>query len=72
MAVQDNEAGMVQKRKIIELDDFEHRVLMEALAMQRNEMLSNQMPAGDISDLLLKVIDAPTKKKKVRDERNER
>ena len=72
MAVQDNEAGMVQKRKIIELDDFEHRVLMEALAKQRNEMLSNQMPAGDIGDLLLKVIDAPTKKKKVRDERNER
>lgn len=72
MAVQDNEAGMVQKRKIIVLDDFEHRVLMEALAKQRNEMLSNQMPAGDISDLLLKVIDAPTKKKKVRDERNER
>ena len=58
-------------KRIIEVDDFEHRVMMEALANRRNHLIEEKKPTGDISDVLLKVIDAPYKKKKAR-EREER
>ncbi len=55
------------ERRVIEVDDFEHRVMMEALADRRNDYIAEQKPTEDVSDLLLKVIDAPTKKQKKRD-----
>ena len=57
----------MNERRIIEVDDFEHRVMMEALADRRNDFLAEQKPTEDVSELLLKVIDAPTKKNKKRD-----
>lgn len=53
------------KRTIV--DDFEYRVLIEALADRRNDFIAGEKPADDVSDLLLKVIDAPTKKEKKRE-----
>ena len=58
-------------KRNIEVDDFEHRVMMEALANRRNHLIEEKKPTEDISDVLLKVIDAPYKKKKAR-EREER
>lgn len=58
---------MMGERRVIEVDDFEHRVMMEALADRRNDYIAEQKPTEDVSDLLLKVIDAPTKKQKKRD-----
>ena len=58
-------------KRIIEVDDFEHRVMMEALANRRKHLIEEKKPTEDISDVLLKVIDAPYKKKKAR-EREER
>ena len=58
-------------KRIIEVDDFEHRVMMEALVNRRNHLIEEKKPTEDISDVLLKVIDAPYKKKKAR-EREER
>lgn len=54
-------------RRVIEVDDFQHRVMMEALADRRNDFIAANKPTEDVSDLLLKVIDAPTKKSKKRD-----
>ncbi len=62
---------MAEKR-IIEVDDFEHRVMMKALADQRNDCLEEDKPTDDLSKVLLKVIDAPTKKEKRKKERDER
>ena len=45
--------------------------MMEALANRRNHLIEEKKPTEDISDVLLKVIDAPYKKKKAR-EREER
>ena len=56
----------MSERRIIEVDDFEHRVMMEALADRRNDLIAEKKPAEDVSDLLLKVIDAPAKKNKKR------
>lgn len=58
--------------RLIEVDDFEHRVLMRVLADKRNDYIGERKPTEDVNKLLLKVIDAPHKKhkeEKVRDER---
>lgn len=61
----------MNERRVIEVDDFQHRVMMEALADRRNDFIAENKPTEDVSDLLLKIIDAPTKKSKKR-EREER
>ena len=58
---------MAEKR-VVELTDFEHRVMMKALADQRNERLSTE----DLSEIILKVIDAPTEKERKKQKREER
>ena len=57
----------MNERRVIEVDDFQHRVMMEALADRRNDFIAANKPTEDVSDLLLKVIDAPTKKSKKRE-----
>ena len=54
-------------KRVIEVSDYEHRVMMEALNDRRNDFIFENKPTEDVSDLLLKVIDAPTKRKKDRD-----
>ncbi len=54
-------------RRVIEVSDYEHRVMMEALNDRRNDFIFENKPTEDVSDLLLKVIDAPSKRKKDRD-----
>ena len=56
---------MDTKKYEIEVDDFEHRMLVQALSEKRNELISEGKSTEDINDLLLRVIDAkPVKKKK--------
>ena len=50
---------MTEKKRRIVVTDFEHRLLVKALAQFRNELLRTGKPAEDINDLILKVIDAP-------------
>ena len=56
---------MNTKKYEIEVDDFEHRMLVQALSEKRNELIAEGKSTADINDLLLRVIDAkPVKKKK--------
>ena len=49
----------------IEVDDFEHRMLVQALSEKRNELIAEGKSTEDINTLLLKAIDAkPVKKKR--------
>ena len=59
----------MSERRVIEVDDYQHRVMMEARADRRNDFIAENKPTEDVSDLLLKVIDAPTKKKRDREAR---
>ena len=56
----------MENRKFkIEVDDFEHRVLIQALSERRNQLIAEGKSTEDITALLLKAIDAkPVKKKK--------
>ena len=62
---------MAEKR-VVELTDFEHRVMMKALSDQRNERLSKEQSTEDLSEIILKVIDAPTEKERKKQKREER
>ena len=55
---------MDTKKYEIEVDDFQHRFIIQALSEKRNELIAEGKSTEDINDLLLKVIDAKQKKKK--------
>ena len=59
-------------KKVITLDDFEQRLMVSGLMDFRNDLLKEEKPTEDINDLILKVIDAPTKKEKRKADREER
>lgn len=63
---------MAEEKKVLTLDEFEQRLMVSGLMDFRNDLLKDDKPTEDINDLILKVIDAPTKKEKRRTEREER
>ena len=63
---------MAEAKKVLTLDEFEQRLMVSGLMDFRNDLLKDDKPTEDINDLILKVIDAPTKKEKRRAEREER
>ena len=68
----DNGKYMADEKKVITLDDFEQRLMVSGLMDFRNDLLKEEKPTEDINDLILKVIDAPTKKEKRKADREER
>ncbi len=63
---------MAEEKKVITLDDFEQRLMVSGLMDFRNDLLRDEKPTEDINDLILKAIDAPTKKEKRRADREAR
>ena len=63
---------MGNEKVVVELDDFEQRLMVSGLADFRNDLIRDEKPTEDVDDLILKVIDAPTKKKKRRADREAR
>lgn len=63
---------MAEEKKVLTLDEFEQHLMVSGLMDFRNDLLKDDKPTEDINDLILKVIDAPTKKEKRRAEREER
>ena len=57
---------------VVELDDFEQRLMVSGLADFRNDLIRDEKPTEDVDDLILKVIDAPTKMEKRRADREAR
>ena len=59
---------MKTQRKYFYLDDFEHRPLVGCLVTARNEYIHEDKPIEDVNELILKIIDAPSKKLRVVEE----
>lgn len=59
---------MKTKRKYFYLDDFEQRLLVGCLMTTRNKYLQEGKPTEDVNSLILKIIDAPSKKLRVIEE----
>lgn len=63
---------MKQEERVITLDNYEYGVVVNALNDMRNDLIEEQRPTDAVDDLLLKTIDAPTRKQKRRDGGKER
>lgn len=63
---------MKDEKRIIAVDEFEHNLLINGLNEFRNTLLEADKPTEDVDNLLLKIIDAPTKKERKRDLREAR
>lgn len=63
---------MPEEKVVVTLDSFEQRLMVSGLADWRNELIQKEKPTEDVDDLLLKVIDAPTKKGKKKVDRETR
>lgn len=59
------------EKRVLTLDRYEHGVVINALNEMRNDLLEAERPTDIVDEVLLKVIDAPTKKEKRRDEARE-
>ena len=63
---------MADEKRVVMLDDFEQRLMVNGLTDFRNDLLREDKPTEDLDDLILKVIDAPTKKERRRADREAR
>lgn len=55
---------MPEEKIYLEMDGYEHGIITSALNDMRNELIEEKRPTDAVDDLLLKVIDAPKKKKR--------
>lgn len=53
------------EKRVLTLDRYEHGVIINALNEMRNDLLEEERPTDIVDEVLLKAIDAPTKKGKV-------
>ena len=56
---------MKEKRRYLYLNDFEHRLLVGCIMTARNKYLDEGKPTDDVNALILKTINAPSKKMRV-------
>jgi hypothetical protein len=55
---------MAEEQKVFEMDTYQQGALVNSLNAQRNECIREGRPTEDIDELLLKAIDAPSKRKR--------
>ena len=55
---------MPEEKIYLEMDEYEHGIITNALNDMRNELIEEKRPTDAVDDLLLKIIDAPKKKKR--------
>ena len=63
---------MRDEKRVVTLNNYEQRLLVRGLSDFRNGAIRAGKPIEDLDGLLLKVIDAPTKREKRRNDRAER
>ena len=57
-----------EEKRVLELDRYEHGVVINALNEMRNDLIGESRSTDIVDELLLKTIDAPTKKGIIRNE----
>lgn len=55
---------MSNEKRVLELDQYEHSLLIHSLNEQRNQMIEEHEPTDAVDEILLKVIDAPITKER--------
>lgn len=60
-----------EEKRILEMDHYEHGVVLNALNEYRNDVIAEGRTTDLIDEVLLKAIDAPTRKEKKRRHRGD-
>lgn len=55
---------MTDSKRVITVDDFEHRLLVGCLTTAHNKYIEDGKPVENVNELIIKAIDAPTKKER--------
>ena len=63
---------MTEAKRIMTMDDFEHRLLVGCINKARTEYMEEGKPTEDINELLIKAIETPTKKERRKADREGR
>lgn len=63
---------MFEQKRVVMLNSEEQSLMVNGLNGFRKTLLEQDKPTEDVEDLILKVIDAPTKKEKWRMDREAR
>ncbi len=53
---------MKEEERVLALDGYEYGLMVNALNELRNDLIEEHRPTDAVDELLLKTIDAPTKK----------
>ena len=53
---------MTEAKRIMTMDDFEHRLLVGCINKARTEYMEEGKPTEDIDELLIKAIEAPRRR----------
>lgn len=57
-----------KEKRVLVLDKYEHGVVVNALNEMRNDLIEEERPTDIVDEVLLKTIDAPSKKVKCKDD----
>ena len=63
---------MADEKVVVTMEDYEQRLAVKGLMEFRGDLLEEDMPTEDLDDLILKIIDAPTRKEKRKADREAR
>lgn len=58
---------MNAEKVVVTLDGFEQRLMVRGLADFRNNLMRSDKPTEDVDELIMKVVDAPLQRRKIRD-----
>ena len=53
---------MKEERRVLTLDDYDHRIVIHALNDLRNAQLEQKKPTEDVDRLIIRAVDAPRKR----------
>lgn len=54
----------MEEKRVIEVDEYERRLIIDSLNDKRNALIEKGADTDYVDDVLLDVIDAPTRKQK--------
>lgn len=57
------------EKRVLTLDQYQHGVVINALNDMRNDLIEEKRPTDIVDEVLIKAIDAPSKKVKCKDDR---
>ena len=63
---------MFERKKVLTFGQDEQEMMVRSLYDMRNSALERNIPTEEVEDLILKVIDAPTRKERLRLDRQTR